>query len=102
MSLQRSSNLSEESLVALLDALGFKELENPREELNSGPFNEFQGNSYISRHPSIQSSKLDAKSSATDGSLIFEHEYLADYDFGSDFDEDGSDGDSGMLKPHFC
>jgi hypothetical protein len=97
MSLQRSSNLSEESLAALLDALGFKEMENPREELNSGPFNEFQGNSYISRHLPMQSSKLDSKSSATDGSLIFEHEYLADYDFGSDFDEDGSDADSGML-----
>lgn len=92
----RGSNLSEDSFAALLDALGLKDVENPREEFNSCYLDQFQGDHYPQHYPITQPAKPDSKSSATTDSLMCELEYLADYDFGSDFDDESTEGDSGM------
>src|SRR6266540_1934316 len=107
----RSTNLSEESFIALMDALGFVDVENHQPEevhsLKPYPIGFPIANSNSMTHHNIpylpqDSMTSDAKSewrpSAFDEAVLFRQEFLADYDFGSDLDEDLSDCDYSKLN----
>ncbi|KAF9524874.1 hypothetical protein CPB83DRAFT_897541 [Crepidotus variabilis] len=102
MPLYRQSTISHESLEALLDALGFEDMHNPHEVLKAPNYTDV--------------SHEDCKSTLTVGSygaicdplspissveeaMELSQTYMSDYDFGSDFDEEGSDCDYDDTLP---
>lgn len=99
----RNTNLSEESFNALMDALGFVDVENHQLE-GVHPLKTksttHDDTSYLPRDPTtpFAGQKLEWQPSAFDEAVLFKREFLADYDFGPDLDGDSGDCDYSKLN----
>ena len=98
----RGTNLSEESFIALMDALGFVDVENHQLEevhsLNTYPIGFTIAKANSMTHGNDISHLPREPETPFDEAVLFKREFLADYDFSSDLDGDSGDYEYSKLN----